>query len=203
MSAWDPWFSNLVPKTTASMEQFIQLASDMHWPYQIVDGGWYVNRQTPEADVTKAVPAIDLDEVRRFAAAKNVRLWLWLYWTDADRNDQDMVNWYEKVTRYAAARHLMVDFHGAFKPTGMIRTWPNQITREGVMGNEYNKWSPRVTAEHRVTLPFTRFIAGPGDFTPGGFVNRTAAMFQANSSPQQDWYLATLTKGHERVKSNQ
>ena len=211
ISAWDPWFSNMVPKTTASMKDFIQLASDMHWPYQIVDGGWYVNRQTPAADITKAVPAIDLDEVRRFAAEKNVRLWLWLYWTDADRydnykkafdqyekwgiagvkidfldrDDQDMVNWYEKITRYAAARHLMVDFHGAFKPTGMNRTWPNQITREGIMGNEFNKWSGRVTAEHRVTLPFTRFLAGPGDFTPGGFVNRTAAAFQPNSSPQQ------------------
>jgi alpha-glucosidase len=66
----------------------------------------------------------------------------------------------------------MVNFHGAYKPTGMIRTWPNQITREGVLGNEYNKWSRRVTAEHRVTLPFTRFLVGPGDFTPGGFVNR-------------------------------
>jgi alpha-glucosidase len=86
-----------------------------------------------------------------------------------DRDDQEMVNWYEKITRCAAEHHLMVNFHGAYKPTGMIRTWPNQITREGILGNEYNKWSRRVTPEHRVTLPFTRFLAGPGDFTPGGF----------------------------------
>jgi alpha-glucosidase len=79
----------------------------------------------------------------------------------------------------------MVDFHGAYKPTGMIRTWPNQITREGVLGNEYNKWSRRVTAEHRVTLAFTRFLAGPGDFTPGGFVNRTAEQFQPHATPTQ------------------
>ena len=63
-----------------------------------------------------------------------------------DRDDQEMVNWYEKITRAAAEHHLMVNFHGAYKPTGMIRTWPNQITREGILGNEYNKWSRRVTA---------------------------------------------------------
>jgi alpha-glucosidase len=211
LASWDPWFSNYVKKDTGTMKDYIQLAADMHWPYQLIDGSWYVNRQTPSADITQPVPTIDMEELRRFAAQKNVRLWLWLYWTDVDRNDnykkafdlyekwgiagvkidfldrddQDMVNWYEKITRYAASRHLMVNFHGAFKPTGMIRTWPNQITREGVMGNEYNKWSTRVTAEHRVTLPFTRFLAGPGDYTPGGFVNRTPATFQPNSSPAQ------------------
>jgi alpha-glucosidase len=211
LSSWDPWFSNFVKKDTGTMKDYIQLAADMHWPYQLVDGSWYVNRQTPSADITQPVPAIDMEELRRFAAQRNVRLWLWLYWTDVDRNDsykkafdlyekwgiagvkidfldrddQEMVNWYEKITRYAASRHLMVNFHGAFKPTGMSRTWPNQITREGVMGNEYNKWSTRVTAEHRVTLPFTRYLAGPGDYTPGGFVNRTPATFQPNSSPTQ------------------
>jgi alpha-glucosidase len=140
-----------------------------------------------------------------------VRLWVWLYWTDAeqndayvkafplyekwgfagvkidfmDRDDQVMVNWYDKMTRAAAASHLMINFHGAYKPTGMNRTWPNQITREGVLGNEYNKWSTRVTAEHRLTLPFTRFLAGPADFTPGGFLNRSPAKFQTKVSPTQ------------------
>jgi alpha-glucosidase len=211
LSSWDPWFSNLVVKDTTTMKDYISLASEMRWPYQLIDGSWYVNRQTPAADITKPVPNIDMDELRRFAAEKHVRLWLWLYWTDVDRNDsyikafelyekwgiagvkidfidrddQDIVNWYEKIVRSAAVHHLMVDFHGAYKPTGMIRTWPNQITREGIMGNEYNKWSTRVTPEHRVTLPFTRFLAGPGDFTPGGFVNRNAANFQTRKSPSQ------------------
>ena len=132
-------------------------------------------------------------EVRRFAQEKNVRLWLWLHWTDVDRNDayktafplykewgiagvkidfmdrddQEMVQWYEKITRAAAENQLMVNFHGAFKTSGFDRTFPNQITREGVLGNEYNKWSTRVTPEHKVTLPFTRYLVGPGDFTPG------------------------------------
>jgi alpha-glucosidase len=73
----------------------------------------------------------------------------------------------------------MVDFHGAFKPSGFERTFPNQLTREGVLGNEYNKWSARVTAEHKVTLPFTRLLAGPADFTPGGFLNRQPGQFAA------------------------
>ena len=139
----------------------------MGWPYQLIDGGWYAGSVSKDADVTESVPEVDMPELLRFAAERHVRLWVWLYWTDADRgdaykkafalyekwglagvkidfmdrDDQEMVNWYEKITRCAAEHHLLVDFHGAFKPTGMIRTWPNQITREGIMGNEYNKWS--------------------------------------------------------------
>jgi alpha-glucosidase len=96
-----------------------------------------------------------------------------------------MVNWYEKITKAAAQHHLMVNFHGAFKPTGMIRTYPNQITREGVLGNEYNRWSARVTPEHKTTLPFTRLLAGPADFTPGGFLNEPPDQFQFNVQPTQ------------------
>ena len=72
-----------------------------------------------------------------------------------------------------------MDFHGAYKPTGLRRTYPNLLTREGVMGNEYNKWSTEVTPVHKVTIPFTRMLAGPMDFTPGGFRQRTKATFKA------------------------
>jgi len=211
MMAWDRWWSGIGTMDTGTMKDFIQFAGEMGWPYQLVDGGWYVGTRSPNSDITQTVPEVDMAELRRFAAERNVRLWVWLYWSDADRgdaykrafalyekwglagvkidfmdrDDQDMVNWYERVTRCAAEHHLLVDFHGAYKPTGMIRAWPNQITREGVLGNEYNKWSRRVTPEHRVTLPFTRFLAGPGDFTPGGFVNRTAEQFQPHASPAQ------------------
>ncbi len=87
-------------------------------------------------------------------------------------DDQDRVNWYVGVLAMAARHHLMVDYHGAFKPTGLEVTWPNLLTREGVLGNEYNKFSARVTPKHKLTLPFTRLVAGPMDFTPGGFLNR-------------------------------
>jgi alpha-glucosidase len=211
LMAWDHWWSGGTIMDTATIESYIQLAADMHWPYQLIDWQWYGKPAQPDSDITRVNPALDLAEVRRFAAEHGVRLWVWLHWTDVDRNDayqkafalyeqwgiagvkidfmdrddQVMVDWYEKITRAAAAHHLMVNFHGAFKPTGMNRTWPNQITREGVLGNEYNKWSTRVTPEHKVTLPFTRYLVGPGDFTPGGFLNRTPAQFQTNVSPTQ------------------
>jgi alpha-glucosidase len=78
----------------------------------------------------------------------------------------------------------MVDFHGAFIPTGLRVTWPNLLTREAVLGNEYNKFSTRVTPVHKLTLPFTRLLAGPMDYTPGAFLNR---------SPEQ-WKQTTPTE---------
>ncbi len=211
MMAWDTWWPGVGKMDTATLKQFIGFAGEMGWPYQLIDAGWYTGERHSNSDIMRVVPEVNMPELLRFAAQRHVRLWVWLHWTDADRNDaylkafalyekwglagvkidfmdrddQEMVNWYEKITRAAADHHLMVDFHGASKPTGMIRTWPNQVTREGVMGNEYNKWSARVTPEHKVTLPFTRFLAGPADFTPGGFLNRSAASFRTHVSPTQ------------------
>jgi alpha-glucosidase len=191
---------------TPTLKQYIQLAADMGWPYQLIDWQWYGPFNKPDSDITKVNPAVDLGEVRRFAREKGVKLWVWLYWTDVERNDaykkafalyeqwgivgikidfmdrddQDIVNWYEKTTKAAAEHHLMINFHGAFKTSGSNRTFPNQITREGILGNEYNRWSTRVTPEHKLTLPFTRFLAGPADFTPGGFLNRQPSQFKAD-----------------------
>lgn len=61
-------------------------------------------------------------------------------------------------------------------------SYPNQITREGVLGNEYNRLSRRVTTEHKLTLPFTRLLTGPADFTPGGFLNRRPSAFQPSGT---------------------
>jgi alpha-glucosidase len=88
-----------------------------------------------------------------------------------DREDQEIIEWYDKTVKKAAQHKLMVDFHGAFKPNGYRRAQPNLITREGIRGNEYNKWS-KLTPEHYCTLPYTRLMLGPGDFTPGAFLNR-------------------------------
>jgi alpha-glucosidase len=99
-----------------------------------------------------------------------------------DRSDQWMVNWYRTAARKAAEHHLMLDFHGAFKPDGMERTYPNVLTREGVMGAEYNRWSGRVSPKHNVTLAFTRMLAGPMDYTPGGFDNVTLENFMPSAA---------------------
>jgi alpha-glucosidase len=202
--AWDHWWSGDTKMDTATIEQYIQLAADMGWPYQQIDWMWYGKPNAPESDITKVSPALDMDAVRRFAAERHVRLWLWLTWRDVERHDayktafalyekwgiaglkidgmdsddQFIVHWCETIARAAAAHHLMVDFHGTFTGRGENRTRPNEITREGVMGNEWNRWSTLVTPEHKLTLPFTRFLAGPGDFTPGGFLNRQPSDFK-------------------------
>jgi alpha-glucosidase len=105
-----------------------------------------------------------------------------------NRDDQEMVNYYEKVVSKAAEHHLTVDFHGAYKPTGLRRAYPNLLTREGVMGLEYSKWSERITPEYDVTIPFTRMLAGPMDFTPGGFRNAARGKFEARD-------IAPMTQG--------
>ena len=205
--AWDHWWSGGVKMNTVVIKQYIQLAADMHWPYQLIDWQWYGPFNNPIADITKVAPEVDMEEVLKFAKSHDVRLWVWLHWTDVARNntyekafglyekwglagvkidfmerdDQEMVNWYETITKCAAAHHLMVNFHGAYKPTGLERTYPNQVTREGIMGNEYNIWSRNITARYKLTLPFTRFLTGPADFTPGGFLNRQPEAFRTDS----------------------
>jgi len=158
------------------------------------------DRKGPEdysrlADITHVSPNIDMPELLRYAKEKNVKIWLWAHWTSVDkymdqafplfekwgvagvkidfmnRDDQWMVDWYRKVVAAAAEHHLMIDYHGAFKPDGLRRTYPNLMTREGVMGKEYLKFTARVTPAHNATLPFTRMLAGPMDYTPGAFNN--------------------------------
>ncbi len=209
MCAWDHWWSGEVKMDNETIKKYIDLASEMGWPYQLIDWQWYGPFNTPEANITKVAPQLDMPGILAYAKNKNVKCWVWLYNTDVDRSnwdkacatyeswgiagvkidfmdsdDQQMVNWYHRIVKTAAAHHLMVDFHGAYKPDGFRRTYPNLVTREGVMGNEYNKWSLRVTPEHVTTLPFTRMLAGPMDFTPGGFLNRTPEKFQ-NGTPAQ------------------
>jgi alpha-glucosidase len=156
------------------------------------------------ADFTVADPQIDIPKLIQYAKSKNVRLLIWAHSLDVrtfgvektldylagqgfagvkidfiNGQSQEAVEWCEKVLVEAAKRHLLIDFHGMYKPTGMARTYPNFITQEGVLGNEYNKLpGNRATPLHTVTLPFTRAVLGPMDFTPGGFLNRTPAEFK-------------------------
>jgi len=96
------------------------------------------------------------------------------------------VNWYHDIIKCAADNRLMVDFHGAYKPDGIIRTYPNMITREGVMGNEYYKFSNKMSPEHNVKLAFTRMLAGQMDYTPGAFLNVTKEQYK-NQTPAVVW----------------
>jgi len=188
---------------TKTMEYYIDFAGEVGLEYMLIDAEWYGDHKDPNADITTPIPEIDMPHILKHAKEKNVGVLLWLNWECVDRqmdeafplyekwgikgvkidymnrDDQEMVNFYHKVVKKAAEHHLLVDFHGAYKPTGFRRTFPNLITREGIMGLEYNKWSNRITPEHNVTIPFTRMLTGPMDYTPGAFRNVTKEQFKA------------------------
>jgi alpha-glucosidase len=196
---------------TNTMKHYIDFAADSGFPYMLIDAGWAAvpgsqpNDYAQLADITQVNPDVDLQGLIRYAKERNVKIWLWAHWTSVDkymdrafplyekwgiagvkidfmnRDDQWMVDFYHRVVENAAAHHLMIDFHGAYKPDGLRRTWPNLITRESVMGKEYLKWSARTGPVHNTTLPFTRMLAGPMDYTPGAFGNANRETFVARN----------------------
>lgn len=95
-----------------------------------------------------------------------------------DREDQAVVNFYERLAREAAKRKMLVDFHGAFAPKGLERKYPNIINYEAVQGLEFNKFSDYATAENAAHIPFARMLAGPMDYTPGGLYNANQRDFR-------------------------
>lgn len=207
MCAWDHWWSGEVKMEVGVIKEYIDFAAKQGWPYMLIDWQWYGPFNKSVADITKPAPQINMPEILEYARSKNVRCWLWLYCTDVnkndsykeafalyekwgiagvkidfmDRDDQEMVNWYRRIVKKAAEHKLMVNFHGAYKPDGIDRTYPNLLTREGVLGEEYSKFSDRIVPEHNVTLAFTRMLAGPMDYTPGGFLNVTREDFKQQS----------------------
>ena len=202
--AWDWWnalslfgvdFESGV--NTETYKYYIDFASRHGIEYVILDEGW-----SDPADLLKTNPAIDMAGLLSYAREKNVGLILWCVWLTLDRqleealdlfekwgvkgikvdfmdrDDQKVVNYYKKIAAEAARRKLVVDFHGAFKPTGLRREYPNVLTREGVLGLEYSKWSDWVTPEHDLLIPFIRMPAGPMDFTPGAMRNAVEKNFK-------------------------
>jgi alpha-glucosidase len=103
-----------------------------------------------------------------------------------NRDDQPMVDFYTQAAKTAAKYHLMLDFHGAFKPAGLMRTYPNVVNFEGVAGLEQMKWQPATTDQvtYDVTLPFIRLAAGPMDYTQGSMRNAVKENYRPiNSEP--------------------
>ena len=195
--AWD-WYNALAlydvdfkaGVNNETYKYYIDFASRYGIEYVVLDDGW-----SEAWDVTKTVPEINMEELVAYGKKKNVDLILWVSWAPfrekldeafdlfskwgikgikmdfMNRDDQEMVDFYYTVARKAAEHKLLVDFHGAYKPTGWLRTFPNVLTSEGVAGLENHKWGSFVTPEHNVTLPFTRMVAGPMDYTPGAMLN--------------------------------
>jgi alpha-glucosidase len=189
---------------TATMKHYIDFAARHGFEYMLVDAGWApMSEDGRTEDILRYRPEVDVPGIIAYGKAKGVATLLWVEWRALDRHmdeamalyekwgaagikvdymnrdDQDMVNYYQRVVSQAAEHRLTVDFHGAFKPTGLRRTYPNLLTREGVMGLEYSKWSDRITPEYDVTIPFTRMLCGPMDFTPGAFRNAAKGKFVA------------------------
>ncbi len=84
-------------------------------------------------------------------------------------HSQRAVQHYQKVVEKAACHKLMINAHEPIKETGIRRTWPNMMTREGAKGMEWNAWSRGNDSEYLCTIPFTRLLSGPMDYTPGVF----------------------------------
>ena len=199
--AWD-WWNNWniwgvdfkAGINNETYKYYIDFAAEKGIEYVILDEGWAVNKQ---ADLFQVVPEIDLPMLVKYAASKGVGIVLWAGYAAMDkdmervcqhysemgvkgfkvdfmdRDDQIVVNFYERMAAMAAKYHLFIDFHGAYKPTGLSRTYPNVLNYEGVFGLEQCKWVDSKTdmVGYEVTIPFIRMLAGPMDFTQGAMRN--------------------------------
>ena len=210
-ASWNWWADNVARDgssgnknfNTETMKYYIDFAAASGFRYFLLDAGW-----SAPSDITKMNGRVDVPELVRYAATKNVKVWIWLYaasvaqqmkdafplyekWGVAglkidfvDRDDQEGIQWFYDTARYAAAHHLMLDFHGCRTPWGLLRTYPNVLSYEGVLGLENNKVGRRDSPVDRMVFAFTRLLAGPMDYTPGAFDNATEDGFVArNSAP--------------------
>ena len=184
-SAWQ-WMAVGAPRQD-DQEQWVDWTSQLGFEYYLIDEGW--DRWKEPWNALAAIVA--------YAKTRNVKIWIWVHSREVKDPDARKAyfrraadtgivgvkidfpppcnrwwsNWYIDTARDAGAFHLLLDFHGAVKPTGTERTWPNVLTREGIRGHEYHitRYKRRLEADHDVILPFTRFIAGSGDYTPTVF----------------------------------
>jgi alpha-glucosidase len=198
----------------ATYRRFIDFAAASGFRYYLIDAGWSWGagpccEARPTTDITRGAEGIDMPALVRYAADKGVGLLLWVHWEHLaprmdevldtyarwgikgikvdfmNRDDQEMVAFYQRVAAATAQRHLLLDLHGAYVPAGLQRTYPNFITQEGVLGAEWNKMDKRVTPQHNLMLPYTRMLAGPMDYTPGGFRNDTPSSFEVRAQMPQ------------------
>ena len=218
--AWDWWNGNNLTDVpfqtginTDTYKAFVDFAAAHKLEYIVLDEGWYDIKKT----ILDVVPTLDMEELMAYAQSKGVDVILWTTWLALDehmdeaielckkwgvkglkidfmqRVDAPMVEWYYSTAEKAAAAHLLVDYHGAYTPRGLNRTWPNVLTFEGVYGLEQNKWIDDLTPEHNVTLPFTRMAVGPMDYTPGAMNNVRQDEFKANFFRP----MSIGTRGHQ------
>lgn len=197
---------------TLTYKYYIDFASRFGLQFVMLDAGWSDND-----DLFRITPGLDLEEIAAYAKTKNVSLILWtlsmtldrqlekalemfnrlgikMILTDfMDRDDQKTVQFYQRIAEATARHKIMVMFHGAFKNTGLERTYPNTVTREAVLGSEYNVWSDKATPEHDLLIPFIRMMAGPMDYEPGSYRNANQRTFRA----LPDMVMSQGTRTHQ------
>ena len=170
--------------TYEGLKGFTDLAAKLGFEHHVVEGVW--RQWTPE----------QLKAFVDYARERHVGIWLWKHSRELqtaeqrteffalcrrngvvgakvdffDHEAKEVVDLYEAILREGARYHLMFDFHGANKPTGLDRTWPNELTREAIYGFEHRGTAP--WGPHNTTVPFTRFLAGSADYTPTVFGDR-------------------------------
>ncbi len=172
---------------------------DAHGIYGYAETPWYYDDNFnfgwagPNADVTKPIPCLNMPRIVEYARSKGVGIHLWVHWRPLydkleeafalyegwgvrglmvdfmDRNDQEMIRIQEEILECAARHRLFIQFHGSSKPSGLVRTYPNEFTREGTLNYEVCKWDTLVNADHDIAIPFTRMLAGATDYHLGGF----------------------------------
>lgn len=167
--------------TPEGVKEFSRLAGELGFEYQVVEGFW--SRWTDD----------QVRDVVDYSRKQEVGLWFWRHSNRLrtaeerekfftrlhdlgvvgakidffDHEHKEVVDLYQTLLEGAARHQILVNFHGANKPTGEARTWPNELTREGVRGMESSRLKER--ARHDATLPFTRLLAGHADYTPVHF----------------------------------
>ena len=195
--AWDWWnnwnISHVNFKAginTPTYKYYIDFAAANRINYIIMDGGW-----SETLDLIKVSPDINLQEILDYGKMKGVDIILWASWYAVtqqmdtvfplyskmgvkgfkidfvDRDDQKAVTSLYEIAKKASEYHLLVDYHGVFKPTGLQRTYPNVIGYEGVKGLENYKWAIEDQPRYVVSIPYIRMMAGPMDYTPGAMRN--------------------------------
>jgi len=203
----------------ATYRRYIDFAGRMGLRYYVIDQGWASkpSGSGQPADVLNPAAGIDVPELVAYARQRGVRIWLWTDWKSLDgrldavlarwqgwgvvgmkvdfiyRQDQAVVGFYHRLLSTAARHRILVNIHAAFVPRGLETTYPNFLTQEGAMGNEYNRWSRKVTAGYDVRAAYTRATIGPMDYTPGGFRNVTPAAF----SPKAPAPEVMTTRAHQ------
>ncbi|MDH4273069.1 MAG: glycoside hydrolase family 97 catalytic domain-containing protein, partial [Candidatus Aminicenantes bacterium] len=178
------------------------------------DRPWYQQSRVdfapgPDTDILIPRPELDLPKILEYANQKSVGIRLWVHWKALDdrleetlaryeewgvrglmvdfldRDDQEMVEYCERVLEAAARHKIHIQFHGSYKPSGEQRTFPNLFNREGVLNLEYLKWTARCTPQHNVDVAYTRALAGPTDYHLGGFRSVSPAQFVPQSANPQ------------------